>query len=127
MAHLFIDYRISQCISMATLTSAAARASDNFQENSLNKGKKAGIIIGLCILTFFSNICGVQVSTQLNNITTWKPTLNIKVYGNIERGVMWLKLSLIIGLFVLMIGVNLGSMWCRKLLDYHLESLTNIG
>ena len=70
MAYLFIDCRLSQCISMATLTSAAARASDNFEEHSPNKGKKAGIIIGLCILTLLSNICGVRVSTQLSNITT---------------------------------------------------------
>lgn len=70
MAYLFIGYRLSQCISMATLTSAAARASDNFEEYSLNKGKTAGIIIGLCTLTLLSNICGVRVSTQLNNLTT---------------------------------------------------------
>jgi hypothetical protein len=66
MAELLCGYRLAQCLSMATLTSFAARASDTFQEQPLSKGKKAGIIVGLCCLTLVSNICGVTVSIRLN-------------------------------------------------------------
>jgi hypothetical protein len=66
MADLICGYRLAQCLSMATLTSVAARASDTFQEKALSNAKKASIIVGLCGLTLVSNILGVTVSIRLN-------------------------------------------------------------
>ena len=52
---------LAQCISMATLTSAAARAAHDFGLERLSYKDQSGIIIGLCLITLFSNICGVRV------------------------------------------------------------------
>ena len=46
---------------MATLTSAAARAADDFGVGALDSKSRAGIIIGLCLITLASNICGIKV------------------------------------------------------------------
>ncbi|OCL08475.1 hypothetical protein AOQ84DRAFT_439560 [Glonium stellatum] len=88
-----ITYWLAQCLSMAALTSGAARIADNFAPSGsppLDKSKKAGIVVGLLALTLLSNICGV------------------KTYGRLERIVKWFKLLLIIGLCVLMVAINLG-------------------
>lgn len=62
MTDLICGYRLAQCLSMGTLTSAAVRISDTFQEQPLSKEKKAGVIVGLCGMTFVSNIYSVAVS-----------------------------------------------------------------
>ncbi|KAF2803245.1 uncharacterized protein BDZ99DRAFT_453470 [Mytilinidion resinicola] len=88
-----VTYCLAQCLSMAALTSGAARVADNFGPSGsppLDKGKKTGIVIGLVTLTLFSNICGV------------------KTYGRIERIVKWFKILLILLLCILMIVINLG-------------------
>jgi hypothetical protein len=46
---------------MATLTAAAARTVDTFHDHPVGKKQRVGIIIGLCLLTLFSNVCGVRV------------------------------------------------------------------
>jgi yeast amino acid transporter len=85
---------------MATLTAAAARAADDFSQTPLESKNKVGIIIGLCLITLFSNICGVTF------------------YGRIERLVKLYKLFLMLGVFILMIIVRAGgtfwSGWCRR-------------
>jgi amino acid transporter len=62
-----LSYRIAQCISMAAITAAAARAADDFSESEgiSNKGL-IGIIIGLYFITLFSNLCGVKVGEIFN-------------------------------------------------------------
>jgi hypothetical protein len=55
--------RLAQCESMATLTAAAARAADAFSDGEgVSQKGLIGIIIGLCAITLFSNLCGVKVS-----------------------------------------------------------------
>ncbi|ERF68588.1 hypothetical protein EPUS_04686 [Endocarpon pusillum Z07020] len=100
--HTFVDpalgfavgimYCLAQCLSMAALTSAAARIADNFLPDgrTLANEQKAGIITGLLIITLLSNACGVQL------------------YGRLERVVKWLKYFIIIGVCVLMIIINVG-------------------
>lgn len=93
-----VTYFIAQCLSMAALTSAAARIADNFGPTGsppLDKGKKVGIVVGLVALTLLSNICGV------------------KTYGRLERIVKWFKILLMVSLCVLMIVVNLGVSGAR--------------
>jgi hypothetical protein len=53
--------RLAQCMSMATITSEAARAADSLYNKTPSKGSRSGIIIGLCIITLFSNLFGVRV------------------------------------------------------------------
>ena len=54
---------LAQCVSMATLTTAAARAADDFVTPlELAQGQKTGVIVGLCVTTLLSNVCGVKVS-----------------------------------------------------------------
>jgi hypothetical protein len=48
-------------MSMATITSSAARAADSLYNKTPSKGSTTGIIIGLCLITLFSNIVGVRV------------------------------------------------------------------
>ncbi len=57
-----ITYWLSQCLSMATITTSAARAADDFSDGGGvgNKGIVA-IIVGLYIITLLSNLCGVKV------------------------------------------------------------------
>ncbi|KAI9800303.1 MAG: Cationic amino acid transporter 2 [Piccolia ochrophora] len=86
-----VTYCLAQCISMATLTASAARSADKFTDyHSLKDDQKSGIIIGLCIITLLSNICGV------------------KLYGTLERIVKWLKILLFLALCILMILVQAG-------------------
>ena len=69
-----VSYAFAQCMSMAILTSAAARQADNFSPTGqLDTQSKCWIIIGLWVLTLASNICGVR----------W--------YGRFERVVKWFK------------------------------------
>ncbi|KAF2193405.1 hypothetical protein K469DRAFT_651793 [Zopfia rhizophila CBS 207.26] len=87
-----ITYLLAQCISMACLTSAAARVADNFHGRGkpLDPAGKAAVIVGLLVLTLASNILG------------------IKIYGLIERCIKWFKILLFVTLIVLMIAVQLG-------------------
>ena len=59
-----VTYWLAQCLSMAALTSGAARIANDFAPSGsppLDKGKRAGIVVGLLTLTLLSNICGVKV------------------------------------------------------------------
>lgn len=88
-----VTYWLAQCLSMAALTSGAARIANDFAPSGsppLDKGKRAGIVVGLLTLTLLSNICGV------------------KTYGRLERVIKWFKLLLITGLCILMVAINLG-------------------
>lgn len=50
-------------MSMAVLTASAARFAGKFgNQDTLNNESKAGIIVGLFIVTLLSNACGVKVS-----------------------------------------------------------------
>ncbi|KAG9230141.1 amino acid permease/ SLC12A domain-containing protein [Amylocarpus encephaloides] len=97
--HVFIDEAagfsvgVIYCTSMAYLTAAAARAADNFPSNGNGISQKGiiGIIVGLCVITTLSNICGVRL------------------YGNIERVVMIFKILLLVGVCVLMICIKAGA------------------
>ncbi|KAI9751513.1 MAG: Cationic amino acid transporter 2 [Lichina confinis] len=90
-----VSYFLSQCMSMATLTSSAARIAGQFSSRpnsspDVERNQKIGIVIGLCVLTLFSNLCG------------------IRLYGRFERMIKWFKFVLIIGLCVLMIVIKAG-------------------
>ena len=63
---------LAQCLSMAALTSAAARIADNFLPDgrTLANEQKAGIITGLLIITLLSNACGVQVESSDPSLQT---------------------------------------------------------
>jgi hypothetical protein len=52
---------------MATITSSAARAADSLYNTTPSKGSASGIIIGLCVITLFSNILGVRVCTTFGD------------------------------------------------------------
>ena len=53
--------RLAQYMSMATMTSSAARAADSLYNKTLSKGSSSGIIIGLYVITLFSNLSSVRV------------------------------------------------------------------
>jgi len=56
-------HRLAQCVSMATLTAAAARAADAFSDGEgVSRRGLVGIIIGLGTVTLLSNLCGIKVS-----------------------------------------------------------------
>lgn len=56
-------------MSMCTLTAAAARAADSFLGiDPLSKASKTAIIIGLCVITLFSNVFGVKVCGQAPSV-----------------------------------------------------------
>jgi amino acid transporter len=58
--------RLSQCFSMATITSSAARAANSFSDDtSLDKKVIVAIIVGLFLITLLSNLCGVKVGEVL--------------------------------------------------------------
>jgi hypothetical protein len=52
-------------MSMAIVTSSAARAADSLYYKTPSKGSTSGIIIGLCVVTLFSNLFGVRVCNML--------------------------------------------------------------
>ena len=52
-------------MSMATITSSAARAADSLYHETPSRGSTSGIIIGLCLITLFSNLFGVRVCIVL--------------------------------------------------------------
>lgn len=57
-----VTYCIANCMSMATLTSSAARTSDNFADGKgIDRKGIIGIIVGFCVITLLSNLCGVKV------------------------------------------------------------------
>lgn len=56
---------------MATLTAAAARAADGFENTPLQKKDRAGIIAGLYLITLFSNLCGVKVRRSIIAVLYW--------------------------------------------------------
>ena len=78
---------------MATLNAATARVADAFSANGtgLDQGQRAGLIIGLVVITAASNLIGVR----------W--------YGRIERVVAAFKLLLVVLLFVLCICIVFGA------------------
>jgi hypothetical protein len=47
---------------MATLTSAAARAADDFGDSGISRPGVIGIIIGFFVITLLSNLCGIRVN-----------------------------------------------------------------
>jgi hypothetical protein len=47
---------------MATLTSAAARAADNFGDSGIGRPGLIGIIVGFFVITLLSNLCGIRVN-----------------------------------------------------------------
>jgi hypothetical protein len=48
---------------MATLTSFAARAADNFfPDSGIGRPGFIGIIIGFFVITLLSNLCGIRVN-----------------------------------------------------------------
>ena len=53
--------RFAQCMSMAALTSSAARVADSLYHETPSRGSISGIVIGLCLITLFSNLFGVRV------------------------------------------------------------------
>ena len=62
MAFLTVN-SLCQCVCMAVLTSAAARAAKSFWgADGLDDDDLIGIIVGFCMITLFSNLCGVRVS-----------------------------------------------------------------
>ena len=86
-----VSYCLAQCISMAVLTSAAARQANNFSPTGdLNTESKCWIVFGLWALTLASNIAGVRM------------------YGRLERIVKWFKILLIFGLCALEIAIKAG-------------------
>lgn len=102
------SHSIAQCLSMATLTSAAARVADNFLPDgeTLAKKRKAGIITGLLLITLLSNACGVEVKLR----STCSDGADIpQLYGRLERIVKWSKYIIILGVCVLMILINVGG------------------
>ena len=52
---------LTQYMSMATITSSAARAADSLYHETPSRGSTSGIIVGLCLITLFSNLFGVRV------------------------------------------------------------------
>lgn len=103
--HTFVDpalgfavgasYLLAQCMSMAILTSSAARIAGQFdsqpnRNTDDERKQKIGIVIGLCVLTLLSNLSGV------------------KLYGRFERVIKWFKLVLIVGVCVLAIVIRAG-------------------
>lgn len=115
-------------MSMATLTAAAARIADNFLPDGqfLAKEQKAGIVIGLVVITLLSNACGVKVRSEVGDINL-ELTCS-QTYGRLERVVKWFKILLIIGLCILMIMVNLGrkSLSIHALVELFLTSLFKV-
>lgn len=85
-----ITYWIAETICMAVLLAATARISDDYGNTTLDPGQRTGIVIGLVVITALSNLIGVRL------------------YGQLERIVAFFKISLILLLAVLMIGVNFG-------------------
>jgi hypothetical protein len=57
-------------MSMATITSSAARAADSIYHETPSRGSTSGIIIGLCLITLFSNLFGVRVCIVLTDRAT---------------------------------------------------------
>ncbi|KAH8597738.1 amino acid permease/ SLC12A domain-containing protein [Bisporella sp. PMI_857] len=86
-----VTYCLANCMSMATLTSAAARAADNFSGDSgMSRPGLIGIIIGFFVITLLSNLCGITL------------------YANIERVVFQIKVALLFLVCILMILVKAG-------------------
>ncbi|KAI9805099.1 MAG: hypothetical protein M1825_000933 [Sarcosagium campestre] len=94
-----VIYMLAQCVCTATLTASAARAAGEFTRTGpnsnqdvrlgdLDRDRKGGIIAGLWIITFCSNIFGVRI------------------YGTLERVVKWVKLLFIVFLCLLMIIIS---------------------
>ena len=84
-------YCFAQCLSMALLTSAAARQVNNFvADGTLSVQTECGIIVALCLITVLSNLCGVRL------------------YGELERIFKHFKLLLILGLCALMLAIKAG-------------------
>ena len=57
-------------MSMATITSSAARVADSLYHETPSRGSTSGIIIGLCLITLFSNLFGVRVCIVLTDRMT---------------------------------------------------------
>jgi amino acid transporter len=85
-----VTYWVSETICMAVLNAATARIADDYGATPLDPGQRTGLVIGLVVITALSNLVGVRI------------------YGNLERVVAVFKISLILFLAVLMIGVNFG-------------------
>ena len=62
--------RLAQCMSMATITSCAARVADSLYHETPSRGSISGIVIGLCLITLFSNLFGVRVCAVLTDRIT---------------------------------------------------------
>src|SRR5215471_4956771 len=93
---------------MAALTAGAARIADSFSDKELDRNARIGIIVGLCVITLASNICGITVGFIFFHLRYAKLT-NEQIYGTIERIVKWFKFLLFILLIVLMILVKAGG------------------
>jgi len=106
-----VNLRLSNCISMACLTSAAVKVATTFNTNgtSLSKGGEAAITVALIVVTVFSNVCGVKVCISLRNQRFRKGAHFFQIYGNLERIFKIFKISLLLLLVIFMIAVNLGG------------------
>ena len=124
--HTFVDpalgfavavmYWTAQCSSMATLTAAAVRLTDDFLiQGNLGRDPKAGITVALCFITLLSNICGIKVGAFSKKMSFLAN--RIKAYGRLERIFKWFKLLLLITLFVLMILVRANGMFPQILVE----------
>jgi hypothetical protein len=62
--------RLGQCMSMAAITSSAAQTADSLYHETPSRGSISGIVIGLCLITLFSNLFGVRVCILLTDRIT---------------------------------------------------------
>ena len=106
---------LAQCMSMAILTSSAARIAGQFdsqpnRNTDDERKQKIGIVIGLCVLTLLSNLSGVKVRMRPAVTRCQDVESNVQqLYGRFERVIKWFKLVLIVGVCVLAIVIRAGG------------------